>query len=350
MSKTPILILGATGYVGGSVLARLLKHPSKDTFEITALVRSADKAKKLERFGVKPVVGSYDDTALVEGLAEKAHVLFSCANADALNATNAFLAGLRKRHATTGDLPILIHTSGTGLLTFEGATKGMYATEKIYRDDDPDDIEASFPPTAFHRDVDLAIVQADKEGYARTYIILPSTIWGIAKNELVDVGIANPYSIQIPALIRAALARGRAGVVGKGLACWPSVNIEEQADFFIILYDAILSNPEKVGHGRDGFYFGINGEHTWYDLSKAIGKVLVKLGLSDSDEPTTFTDEELPKYFGSEAIGNYYGTNSRGQANHSKSLGWQPKLTSEDMLDSIYAETEAIIKQQQQKA
>jgi hypothetical protein len=28
---------------------------------------------------------------------------------------NAFLAGLKKRHAKLGDRPILIHTSGTGM-------------------------------------------------------------------------------------------------------------------------------------------------------------------------------------------------------------------------------------------
>lgn len=66
-------------------------------------------------------------------------------------------------------------------------------------------------------------------GYARTYIVLPSTIWGIASNPLVEAGIANPYSMQIPAVIRASLARGQAGMVGKGLAYWPSVNIEERA-------------------------------------------------------------------------------------------------------------------------
>lgn len=60
------------------MLARLLAHPSKDTYEITALVRSEEKAKKLESFGVKPVIGSYKDTALVQKLAENAHVVFSC--------------------------------------------------------------------------------------------------------------------------------------------------------------------------------------------------------------------------------------------------------------------------------
>ncbi|KAI0091095.1 hypothetical protein BDY19DRAFT_682103 [Irpex rosettiformis] len=48
MSKTSILLLGATGYLGGSVLAHLLPHPSRDTFKIAPLVRSVDKAKKLD--------------------------------------------------------------------------------------------------------------------------------------------------------------------------------------------------------------------------------------------------------------------------------------------------------------
>ena len=52
-----------------------------------------------------------------------------------------------------------------GVLTAgDAATKGLGISEKIFSDDDPDDIEKSIPPTAIHRNVDLAIVQADKEG------------------------------------------------------------------------------------------------------------------------------------------------------------------------------------------
>ena len=47
---------------------------------------------------------------------------------------------------------------------YNASTEGMSATEKIYDDSDPDDIEKSFPEDALHRDVDLAIVRADQEG------------------------------------------------------------------------------------------------------------------------------------------------------------------------------------------
>ena len=79
-SKTNIFLTGATGtlsssqfgthakrniwalgYIGGSVLQLLLDHPKKDTFEITALVRSVDKAKLLNTLGVNTVVASLSD-------------------------------------------------------------------------------------------------------------------------------------------------------------------------------------------------------------------------------------------------------------------------------------------------
>ncbi|KAF7790012.1 hypothetical protein EIP86_000960, partial [Pleurotus ostreatoroseus] len=339
-------------YIGGTVLARLLAHPSANTFEITAIVRSEEKAKKLETFGVKAVVGSFKtDLALVEQLAEQAHVVFNCADADDLPATQAILAGLRKRHAKLGDLPILIHTSGTGVLTFGFETAGMSATDTIFDDSNAEQIE-SISPEAAHRNVDLAIVQADKEGkfqarYVRTYIILPSTIYGIASTPLSAAGIHNEHSVQIPWIIRASLDRGQAGVVGKGLALWPSVHIDDTADLYIRLWDAIVANPDAVGHGRDGFYFGENGEHAWYDISKAVGRAMVELGLSKSDEPTTFSDEELVKYWGSVESGQYWGTNSRARATHSRSIGWKPKYTKEDMLASVKAEVEYYSKHRQ---
>ena len=59
------------------MLARLLAHPNADVFEITVLVRSEDKAKKLQAFGVNAVIGSLGDFELVKQLAENADVLFT---------------------------------------------------------------------------------------------------------------------------------------------------------------------------------------------------------------------------------------------------------------------------------
>jgi hypothetical protein len=155
-------------------------------------------------------------------------------------------------------------------------------------------------------------------GYCRTYIVLPSSIYSLASNPLVDAGIQNPHSVAIPWLIKASLDRGRAGVVGKGAALWPNVHIDDSqfalplsidlhltavvsaADLYIVLYDTIVKNgPDNVDHGIRGYYFGENGEYSWYDISKEIGRTMIELKLTNNPEPTTFSDEELVKYFGS---------------------------------------------------
>jgi hypothetical protein len=72
------------------------------------------------------------------------------------------------------------------------------------------------PETNPHRSVDLEIVKADAAGICKSYIVLPSTIWGEGKGELYEKEISNSFSQQIPNMIRAALDRGQAGVIGKG--------------------------------------------------------------------------------------------------------------------------------------
>jgi len=95
---------------------------------------------------------------------------------------------------------------------------------------DPDQIE-SLPITQDHRPVDLAIVEADKEGYVKTYIILPSTIYGLAKTPFVDAGVQNPHSVQLPILIASSIARGQGGMIGQGKNLWPNVEIHERECF-----------------------------------------------------------------------------------------------------------------------
>ena len=56
--------------------------------------------------------------------------------------------------------------SGTGVLTIGVETKGEAFSDNIYDDANADQINA-LPDEAFHRNVDLAVVQADKDGKCR---------------------------------------------------------------------------------------------------------------------------------------------------------------------------------------
>jgi hypothetical protein len=63
------------------------------------------------------------------------------------------------------------------------------------------------------------------------------------------------------------------------------------ADLYIVLFDSIMTNP-ATGHGREGYYFGENGEYTHYEASKAVAEALVARGMGKTQEPTSFTEEE----------------------------------------------------------
>ena len=68
------------------------------------------------------------------------------------------------------------------------------------------------------------------------------------------------------------------------------------ADLYRVILDAALAG-QQIGHGREGFYFGENGEHTLYQIAEAIGCALQELRLADTATPSTFTKHELDKYF-----------------------------------------------------
>jgi len=318
------------------VLARLLEHPKSQSFNITALVRSPEKADKLNSLGVKTVVGSYSDLDTVTKLASEADVVFACADSDNVEAAQAIVSGLKRRYESSGSPPILIHTSGTACIMDNAL--GLHSNHTVYSDADADQIE-TLSPTAFHRNVDNLILAADKEGYLRSYIILPGTIYGIASGRLVDLGIQHKYSLQVPYTIKGSLSRRQGGMVGPGLNVWPCVHIDDTADLYIILYDSIKTDP-STGHGREGIYFCENGEYSMVQLATAISKAFVELGLGKDPEPKSFTVEECKAAFGE--MWPFFGTNSRARADRSRSIGWKPTKTTDDFVKSIKPEVVAL--------
>ncbi|KAI9570710.1 hypothetical protein HD554DRAFT_2187866 [Boletus coccyginus] len=328
-TKTQVFVTGATGYVGGSVLDRLLRHSTFATSEITALVRKADKAPVFESLGVKTVLGSYDDHALLEKQASLSDVVIECADADNAEACAAILRGLKKRYEAAGNAPILIHT----VTCVMDDTKGNYSTETVWDDTDVAKLD-TIADTQFHRNVDVLILAADKQGYVKTYLVLPSTIYGFASGKLVDLGVQNTRSIQIPLAVTAGILRKHAGHVGQGLNVWPNVHVDDVADLYIVLYDTILEG--KTGHGREGFYFGENGHYSFKDVSAKIGEVLYDLGVSKTPEPNTFTEEDHKQFPPLSLL----GTTCRCNASRARALGWRPKHTTEDLLKSIKGEVE----------
>jgi len=219
-SKTyNVLITGATGYIGGSIFTHLVANKS---YHITALCRDKAKGDKLEHLGAKALIGSLDDSALLEEAARNADIVIHTADSsDHEGSCKALLAGLKSSNKKP--LPIYIHVSGTGVLCDRATGE---PSDKIYDDNVYADTHENIPLDAWHRSVDLLVYEAGKSGLVDCYIVCPPLIYGKGN------GPFNQESIQIPGLIRIAIKHKRAVHVGRGQNIWNTVHIEDLTDFF----------------------------------------------------------------------------------------------------------------------
>ncbi|KAJ3508596.1 hypothetical protein NLJ89_g5672 [Agrocybe chaxingu] len=338
--KLNIFFTGVTGYIGGSVLSRLLKHKDAASFHITALVRSTDKAKKLKTLGVDTIIGSYSDKDLtfLKEEASKADVVIAAVDCDNLPAAQAILDGLKLKYEASGKSPILIHTSGTGMLVDDA--RGLASEHIHYSDTETDKLNA-LPVTTPHRNVDIPILEADKAGYIKAYIVTPSTVFGRPEGPLIELEVQNGHSMQIPWLIKASIARKQGGHIGKGLNRWPAVHVEDNADLYLILFDASRANPDKVPRG---YYFTENFDYSYLETSTVIAETLFELGIGTDPKPSGFTVEESEKYLG--PLWFWLGTNCYAKADRGRVLGWNPKYGKEAYLADIKSEVKFYAQQQ----
>ncbi|KAG0049498.1 hypothetical protein BGZ83_005718 [Gryganskiella cystojenkinii] len=328
MAPIKVFITGVTGYIGSTTIDLLLSKPNaKNVYSLRALVRNKEKADKdIRPLGIEPVIGSLDDVKLLEEEASKADVVLDFADADHLPAIQAFIRGLshRPRPQDGRRRPILIHTSGTGVL-LDGA-KGAFASEEIFHDNDVAHLNA-LKPSQPHRHVDLKIIDPKLKGIVDTYIVAPPTIWGFG------TGPGNHNSIQIPVQVATSLKHQQAFQIGAGKNIWSKVHVQDLAEFYILLLERALKEPQedsKAGSlpkNEDAYYFVQSGDDFSYgDVAQEIAKVFAELGINDSRTVNTVpTDEE--DAFWPAGAGGLVGGNSRSRAVKAREiLGWVPKL------------------------
>ena len=124
-----ILLTGATGFIGGSILDTLLasKSPALQESTITCLLRDAARASKLtSHYGDRVKLAEYEDLDDVD-----ATIHYASQHDIVINTTLGFhqasavalVKGLGKRREETGRDVWMIHTSGTSNLADTPFTK-----------------------------------------------------------------------------------------------------------------------------------------------------------------------------------------------------------------------------------
>lgn len=281
-------ILGASGYIGGSVAAKLLENG----FQVAGLARSEESAKKLQSLGIEAIAGDLSDNSTIAAQAKLADIVINAANSDHRDAVETILKNIE------GSNKIFIHTSGSS--TVADKANGEYS-DSIF---DEETIFSPVPEKQARVELDKYILEASKNGL-RSFVICPCLIYGVGLG-------AHKDSIQIPLLIKQAEESSIARHIGKGENIWSTVHIEDLANLYLL----IAQKPPTPGT----FFFAENGEVSFKELSHAVKKALCL-----NSEVENWPIEAASKAWGTGSAVFAMGSNSRIRAKNARAIGWSPK-------------------------
>jgi nucleoside-diphosphate-sugar epimerase len=291
-----VFITGATGYIGGSLAATLVRQGH----DVVGLARSEEKARGLSSRGITPVIGTLFSTAAIRAAVEPVDAVLNAADSD-----NAYVvADLLEALQGTGKT--LLHISGSSIV---GDRARGVASEVVWHDTD------SLVPRLEKRGrwaIDRAILEAGEQG-VRSIVICPSMVYGRGLGERLD-------SVQVPTLQRLASAEGRGVYLGPGLNVWSNVHIEDLMQLCLL----------AVHHAPGGtFCFAENGEVRLRDLAEAIAA-----GLGLPDGARSMSMETAVERLGAGAAEFSLASNSRVRATRARTtLGWRPRH--DDLLEGV---------------
>ena len=280
-----IFLTGANGFIGGAVAAALIA----DGHSVRGLVRDAAKATVVSAYGIEPVVGSLDDSALLQAEAAAADAVVNTANSDHRAAIEAMITGLQ------GSGKPFLHTSGSSIVGDEAMGE---ASERIYLESTP---IAPEPDKVARVAIDRLVLQAPG---IRSVVLCNTMIYG---NSLG----APATSVQVPRLASQARASGVSRFIGKGLNRWSNVHIGDVADLYVL---ALKKAPAST------FLFVESGEEALRNVAQAIA---TRFGLGDAQ---SWSAQEAIAQWGREIAVFALGSNSRVRGKFAvETLGWTPR-------------------------
>ncbi|OQD73586.1 hypothetical protein PENDEC_c014G05107 [Penicillium decumbens] len=346
MQPARILLTGATGYIGGTILSKLRSSQDErvKTSQIDVLIRGEDKVSLFENLGVKAITfQSLDETDFIRKVSSNYDVIINTASASHAASAVAMISGLHDRERATGQKTHFIHTSGTSNLGDNPITKTytesreLLDTDDIYKYEQDRQAKEPYPQRAG----DLAVFSTGIELGVKTTIIMPPNIFGFG------TGPGNKLSIQIPDLVRTAIKLGQAVVIGDGTGEWDHVHVEDLAELYELVLRKVLNGDEDVPYGANGMLFAETGRHTWMDVSKGVASAGLELGALPTDEVRSVSLEEAASwnaYVSKQLRELGFASNSRSKAVRSRALGWAPHREAEWKL-TFKADFQAVLDQ-----
>lgn len=208
-----ILLTGATGYIGSSVLPHLLAEGHR----VTALVRDESKAALVRAAGAEAIVGDATDAALVEGAARASDGVVHLASAKEVDPVliPAVLAGL------AGSGKPLVHTGGIW----------TYGDNTDIAEDSP-----AAPPslTDWRGATEAQVLGANG---VRGIVVVPSIVYGRSGGLTRLLADAPRGSGAAPAL----------RLIGDGSQRWATVHVDDLAALYVLALEQGAAGEVYIG-------------------------------------------------------------------------------------------------------
>ncbi|KAI0491000.1 hypothetical protein F4859DRAFT_508790 [Xylaria cf. heliscus] len=297
MASPKILVTGASGYVGGTILSQFLASSITEIQNISfsVLIRKQDQADKYASQGVAPyLITGLEDVEAVRQLASRFDIIVHAADSTSVSAAEALIYGLqdgaRKRNSSTQ--PTFVHLSGVSSLGDLPISKPTISHEFS---DKHDDVYShmkwleSVKPYA-QRTTDLAVIDASRAEY-----------------------------------------------IGDGTGVWDDVHVVEAAAFYEFLLGKILKN-ENVPTGPKPFFFIQSIRRSWKELAEGIAAAGVKNGAPKAAETQSIgLLDAANKYIGEDVCITEIrlASNSVTKADLALEMGWTPWKTEADFQQSL---------------
>ncbi|WP_314149754.1 NAD-dependent epimerase/dehydratase family protein [uncultured Leifsonia sp.] len=195
-----ILLTGATGYIGSSVLPRLLE----EGHTVTALVRDDAKAEAVRAAGATAVVGDATDAALVARLAAESDGVIHLASASDVDP--GFVAAVLEGLGESGKP--FVHTGGIW----------TYGSNADIAEDSP----VAPPALTSWRGASEAVVLGASG--ARGMVVVPSIVYGRGAG-LARLIVDAPRGEGVAPALR---------LIGDGTQHWATVHVDDLATLYVL--------------------------------------------------------------------------------------------------------------------
>lgn len=328
-----ILVTGAAGYIGGSILVDLVERKGFEHVGLFALVRSDEQVESFESVaGVTVVRGDLNDGEGIIDIIVKNQIdlIVNCATCIDKDIILTFIKGLGQRKNISGGPVYLVHTSGAS--AFDRVTG--WPLEATSDRDPLFDLEKKHPDYIV-RDVDVFTTEQAEAHGVESVIMMPVNIHGRGK------GPWNKMSIHFPGQVKTSIKQGRVHKFPEN-RIMPLVHIDDLTEYYGRLLAALLLDGRRdIPRGRAGYYMVFSHSTSWWDSLEALAGALYARGLVSDAEVHVWPSEEaasealeMPGIF----VRSIFNSGSSIIAENKSYFDWEPAWTRERFLEQIDSE------------